>query len=234
MPMDGHGVLGLCAPRACAIATAHADSCDYTFANEQNIKESMKVYQLLGKEKNLRLIYRYGQHHGLDDITTYFDFFDRSFGRTTGYAAALSAAGKLTADSELAFPMTWLTPAGFDWDTWNRTSTDFGRTPPLQSAKLEERVSWMLALGDIPSGGELAAFSMGATYGEESEGASYIPGMMYHDKLFGSVTQQAFSFGDYLSGTASWPNSMPTEASKPQALVIWLHPYAYNTGYSPQ
>ena len=26
------------------------------------------------------------------------------------------------------------------------------------------------------SGGELAAFSMGATYGEESEGAEYIPG----------------------------------------------------------
>lgn len=40
MPMDGHGVLGLCAPRACAIATAHADNCDYTFANEMNIKEA--------------------------------------------------------------------------------------------------------------------------------------------------------------------------------------------------
>ena len=43
MPMDGHGVLGLCAPRACAIATAHADSCDYTFAGEMNIKEASTV-----------------------------------------------------------------------------------------------------------------------------------------------------------------------------------------------
>ena len=43
MPMDGHGVLGLCAPRACAIATAHADSCDYSFAGEMNIKEAAKV-----------------------------------------------------------------------------------------------------------------------------------------------------------------------------------------------
>lgn len=43
MPMDGHGVLGLCAPRACAIATAHADNCDYTFAGEMNIKEALTV-----------------------------------------------------------------------------------------------------------------------------------------------------------------------------------------------
>ena len=48
------------------------------------------------------------------------------------------------------------------------------------------------------------------------------------------MTQQAFSFGDYLSATASWPNKMPTNASAPQPLVIWLHPYSYNTGYSPQ
>lgn len=42
-----------------------------------------------GKEENVRLIYRYGQHHGLDDITTYFDWFDKAFGRKTGYAACV-------------------------------------------------------------------------------------------------------------------------------------------------
>jgi hypothetical protein len=74
-----------------------------------------------------------------------------------------------------------------------------------------------------------------ATYGEESEGSSYIPGMMYHELSGSSVTQQAFSFGDYLSGTAAWdPSTMPTAIDRPQALVIWLHPFAYNTGYSPQ
>ena len=91
--MDGHGILSLCAPRACAIATAHQDSCDYTFANEieMSLKENLKVYSLLGKEENVRLIYRYGQHHGLDDITTYFDWFDKAFGIKTGYAAALAS-----------------------------------------------------------------------------------------------------------------------------------------------
>ena len=69
---------------------AHQDSCDYTYANEMSIKEALKVYRLLGKEENVRLIDGYGQHHGLDDITTYFDWFDRQFGRKTGYAACVN------------------------------------------------------------------------------------------------------------------------------------------------
>ena len=63
--------------------------------------------------------------------------------------------------------MTWLTPAGFDWELWNASST-FGRVPPSRSATehlavgseseewrsdLKQTVAWMLALGDIPSGG---------------------------------------------------------------------------------
>jgi hypothetical protein len=44
---------------------------------------------------------------------------------------------------------------------------------------------------------------------------------------------QAFSFGDYLSGKAYWPQHMPVSAASPQPLVIWLHPYSYNTGYAP-
>jgi hypothetical protein len=35
--------------------------------------------------------------------------------------------GLLTADSELQFPMTWLTPAGFDWALWNASTADFNR-----------------------------------------------------------------------------------------------------------
>ena len=174
----------------------------------------------------------------------------------------------------------------------------------------------MLALGNIPSGGELAAFSMGSTYSEviglmrgwvglgwirtpargcavdavravcgmmmracvcvqEGEGASYIPGMMYHQEdgepmlkqqvrrehvlqhLFPDTNPspihmlpsslpptnccpscvcrvQPFAFGDYLSAEALWLQNTTVAASEPVCLVIWLHPYSYNTGYSPQ
>ena len=95
----------------------------------------------------------------------------------------------------LEWYQTWLTPAGFDWDLWNRTAA-FDRAPPPASAPLADRVRWVLALGPA-AGGEIAAFSMGATYSEESEGASYIPGMMGHAvATSASVDNQPFSFGD--------------------------------------
>ena len=100
---------------------------------------------------------------------------------------------------------------------------------------LKQTVAWMLALGDIPSGGELSAFSMGATYSEESEGIAYVKGMMYHD-VTGNLKQQAFAFGDYLSAEALWSQDMTASNTrdKPAPVVIWLHPYSYNTGYAPQ
>jgi hypothetical protein len=56
------------------------------YAGEQCIAAASKPYRLLGKEGNLRHIYRYGQHHGFVDITTYFDWFDKAFGWSSGVA----------------------------------------------------------------------------------------------------------------------------------------------------
>ena len=41
------------------------------------------------------------------------------------------------------------------------------------------------------------------------------------------------SFGDYLSGTAFFPKRAPVLPSHPLPAVVWLHPFSYNTGYSP-
>ena len=63
MPMDGHGITGLIAPRAVAIATGHQDQAsDMVFAGEQNIKAAMPVFELLGAPDNLRHIYRWARH----------------------------------------------------------------------------------------------------------------------------------------------------------------------------
>eukprot|EP00947_MAST-08B_sp_MAST-8B-sp1_P005841 g5841.t1 len=363
MPIDGHGVLGLCAPRACAIATAHNDhASDMVFADEQNLKAAHAVYRFLDNEhrsssssssgssdptmpydQRLRNIYRYGAHHGFDDVTTYFDWFDLHLGRRTAYSTALLSGGTggggsetessggpctgrtLTGDSLLAFPMTWLTPAAFDWDLWNRTSASqrIPARPPPSTAPLQARVSWLLALqwseekplataaapasaaaaaaaaaasgavseaaaaaaaevvaagadvvvaaprsdAGLVIDGQLSAFSMGASYGEESEAAGgYVTDLMGHSPDGTSLGFTSFSFGDYLSGTAFYPQSMldgwqdrqkqhqqhqqhqhmdpttngtgigtetGTNGGAGHPAVIWLHPYSYNTGYTP-
>ena len=69
-------------------------------------------------------------------------------------------------------------------------------------------------------------FCQNCTDSEESEGSSYVPGMMYHDLTSSALEQQAFAFGDYLSATAIWSANMTTAGTedKPAPLVIWLHP----------
>ena len=40
--------------------------------------------------------------------------------------------------------------------------------------------------------------------------------------------------GDYLSAEALWLANTTVSPARPSCLLIWLHPYSYNTGYSPQ
>ena len=82
--------------------------------------------------------------------------------------------------------------------------------------------------------GELAARSIGTSYGEESEAqGGYISDLMGHSLDGTGLSFASFSFGAYLSATAFWPSSMQRAASKLQPAVVWLHPYSYNTGYTP-
>eukprot|EP00750_Incisomonas_marina_P019905 INCI3649.3.p1 GENE.INCI3649.3~~INCI3649.3.p1 ORF type:complete len:554 (+),score=76.73 INCI3649.3:120-1781(+) len=212
IPVDGHAILGLIAPRHVAIATGHQDfASDMTFGAEQNIREALSVFDgLYHAPTAVRNVYRYGGHHGFDDITTYLDWFDHAFQRQTQFAAALRRSGVYTADSQLQWPLTWLTPAGFDWDTWNATAGPSSAhslssnaisstSPPAPSATFEDRLNWVLATGKY--GSTCTAYSIGTTYAEESE-AVYMPYVMHHSVLLPEVSSQAFSFGDYLSATA--------------------------------
>ena len=45
-----------------------------------------------------------------------------------------------------------------------------------------------------------------------------------------SINYQTFSFGDYITGIAYWKAGL--NASSLPA-VVWLHPYSYNTGFTP-
>jgi len=48
-----------------------------------------------------------------------------------------------------------------------------------------------------------------------------------------TLASTAASFGDYVSCQVYYSRSLATTASTPAPAVIWLHPYAYNTGYAP-
>ena len=130
------------------------------------------------------------------------------------------------------FPMSFLTPAGFDWGVWFDA---FGKqTPPpplaLDSSNLIHRIKWLLQLGDEPS-----LFTKGATYAEDSATGMF----RYRSVMMGTdfenwkskykVHRQPLLFGNYVTANLYWAESVTMKKKCP--LVIWLHPYSYATGY---
>ena len=247
-PADGHMVVALIAPRACAIATGHADDAsDMVFGNEMSARAVQPVYDLLlpgRRTAPFRLMLRPGAHHGFDDVGTYFDFFE--FGFAAVAAAAAAAAGGGGADMAapaLAPPAcrgcwytdpsdlgSYATAAGFSWATWQASRSAAQATAdaavPARTAPLPERVAWLLSAADAPQG-----FAWGDLYCEESE-AAYTAAMMHHAPSDSSIKMVAVSFGEYKNGLVYFRADL--DKSAPAPAVVWLHPYAYNTGFAPR
>lgn len=234
LPMDGHGVLGMIAPRACAVANAWTDATgEVSFADEMGMVEAAKVYELLNASNRLAMIHRPGSHHGFIDVNIYLDFFDIHFGRLpAGNTFPLSWASPVPGND--IFSRTYYTPAGFDWALWNDTYGHSTPAPPTSSTPLLERMEWLLQM-DTTFG-----ISLGSTYAEEGVHPNpykYTSVMMRHhvDTRNGRIKRLPISFGGYITGNVYYPSSAQqgNEGDKRLPAMIWLHPYSYSTGYAP-
>ena len=151
VPIDSHGLLALIAPRPLGSQTAFTDPCDPSFAVERAYMAGKTVYNFLNASDNIKLIWRFGEHHGMDNIQLYFDFFDAAFNR-----------GGLTLSED--FPEKLIHT--FDWEKWN-ASHAFIPPPPLNFPP-PMRVQY--GLGNTPLA---LGLDPGGCYGEQSE--DFIP-----------------------------------------------------------
>ena len=233
-PVDGNGVLAAIAPRRAAIANGWTDhEGDINFADECNVRSAMEVYKLFGTkaEENLRVIHRPGDHHGFDDVSTYFDWFDYGFGRLS-YDFPLSWSSQTQEKvGTNPFPLTYLTPAGFDWKTWYSAFGSTTLAPPPPSSPVKDRVRWLIQLEN-----DNTVYSKGATYAEDSKDGQFrFPSVMMGEdyenwKEKYSISRQPLSFGNYVTGNLFW-STKSLEKDVPCPVVVWLHPYSYATGY---
>lgn len=82
LPIDDNLLAALIAPRGLMLTTSKRESDNNQWGLEASYNSAKRVYELLGKDQNLRLSIRDGRH-GIrtKDLERFMDFFDYIFGR---------------------------------------------------------------------------------------------------------------------------------------------------------
>jgi dienelactone hydrolase len=223
LPIDQHSLIALVAPRGVMMYSGYAESAGNPVGFEQAYRAALRVYQFLGREENLRLHLREGEHATTaGDVEHFMDFFDAVFGRR-------------------AFPKreTWV--HGYTFEEWQRLSgerldaaaypiTHF--QPQDSAATRRKRIEW--ALGTEPPGAVRLAAGRLSTGGD----ASWLAGMFGRPGASAAARERVakegmgwaqLPFGDDLQADLFYPAGKP-DGKWP--VVIWLHGYSYQYGWS--
>ena len=231
LPIDGHGILAMIAPRKLAICAAWTDrEGDNTIGVESGARAARDVFTLLNVTDNIHVMHRPGDHHGFIDVDAYFDWFDYVFGRLSPNFP-LAWAGQSSSSMNISpFTRTDLTAAGgFSFSQWNEAFGNSTPSPPPATAPAVERLSWLMQLREPSSGG---IFGRATSYAEEGPANFAYPSIMlshdYESQVTG-VKRVSLSFGDYVTANVYFPSHASSTTTLPA--VIWLHPYSYATGY---
>jgi dienelactone hydrolase len=224
LPVDQHSIMALVAPRGLMMYSGYAESAGNPLGFEQAYRSTLRVYELLGKAEHIWLQLRAGEHETTaGDVERFIDFFDAIFGRR--------AQPKVE---------TWI--HGYTFDDWRKLSgerIDPASHPPARfnanddPASRRKRIEW--ALGEEPPGAvRLTAGKLPAS----GTGDGWLSGLFRRPGSDPSARARVLKegmgwaelpFGDSLKADLFYPADKP--AGK-WPVVIWLHPYAYQNGWS--
>ena len=102
--MDQNSLMALVAPRGLMMYSGYAESAGNPFGFEQAYRSALRVYKFLGREQNIWLHLREGEHETTaGDVENFIDFFDAVFGRRAQPKAE-----------------TWI--HGYTFDEWRKLS----------------------------------------------------------------------------------------------------------------
>ena len=232
LPIDQNTLLALVAPRGLMLYSGYAESAGNPFGFEQAYRDALRVYRLFDREENIWLHLRAGEHETTAaDIENFMDFFDSVFKR------------RPRAKQE-----TWIN--GYTFESWKRLSgesidprsypvREFS-VPDEQSAvsslreTLRRQIEW--ALGEEPPGApnmQLRHMPL-----EVSSVEGWLAGLFRRPSADSAIRAQIANermewkeipFGDGLKGDLFYPAG---HTSGKLPVVIWLHPYSYQYGWS--
>ncbi|MBN2287788.1 MAG: alpha/beta fold hydrolase [Candidatus Glassbacteria bacterium] len=238
LPVDQNLLMALVATRGLMLSSAITEHQGNPWGIEQNYRSLSRVYGFLGEPDRLAIRLRHGRHGtSARDIEAYVDFFDSVFGRkrfelpnTLYYNYSFDRWRELSRES--------IDPLGYPEKGPEDLTAGAGgrRIASVQGWERERqditgRVGWLL--GEEPAGGldpgpgEFFASSkddyLGGVIGRPEPG----------EKMGRTVIGPYRSFGDYLYGSLYYPadtSGKPSGDNLPA--VIFLHEYAYPTGFA--
>ena len=235
LPVDQHQLMALIAPRGLMMYAGYSEHEGNCFGYEQAYRSVRSVYRFLGREENVQLHLRYGEHDFIPNhIENYVNFFDSVFGRhhfpkSETWINGYTFEGWLDASGERIDPLQHP----------RRTLADFvpadASAWPRRKEEIRKEIVW--AMGEEPPGLPFAGVSKFPV----PEGPYWIhpPGDSPLAQLFGRPLKRPntgstiIPYGDGLRADLYYPLG-PDGKAKPGPLpvVVWLHAYAYATGYS--
>jgi len=235
LPVDQNQLLALVAPRPLLMYSAYSEHEGNSFGYEQAYRSALSVYRLLGKEENLQLHLRAGEHDFVPNhVENYVNFFDSVFGRrdypkSETWINGYTFEGWLDASGERIDPLQH--PRRTLADLLPADATDWGR----RREEIRKELRW--ALGDEPSGLTFAAIRQlpanPRTYWVNPPGDSPLAMLFGRPLTLPHAGSAIVPYGDGLRADLYFPlGADGTPTPGPLPAVIWLHPYAYATGYS--
>jgi pimeloyl-ACP methyl ester carboxylesterase len=227
--------MALIAPRGLIMYSAYSEHEGNGWGYEQAYRSVRNVYRFLGREENVQLHLRSGEHDFVSNhVENYVNFFDTVFGRGS-------------------YPKseTWIN--GYTFEGWQKAARE--PIDPLQHAPktladfvpadaalwthrkedLRKEITW--ALGEEPPGLPFAGPDKlpapGGPFWINPPGDSPL-GLLFGRPLTRPKTGSTIvPYGDGLRSDLYYPLGADGKpASGPLPVVVWLHPYSYATGYS--
>jgi dienelactone hydrolase len=245
LPIDQNLLMALIAPRGLMLSSALTEHQGNGWGIEQCYYSLQRVYKFLGAEDRVAIRFRWGRHGtSARDIEDYIDFFDYCFGRSDRKPAN-TLYYNYTFEKWRQLSGETLDPSSYPQRDINDLllKTNGGKIETaadwqVKRADIQKRIRWVL--GDEPAGainpGPKVAARIPHTDNEYS--GDYLARVIGRPRTGGEVRRLVIGeydgFGDYLEGNLYYPAAL---GDKPVAgaklpVVIWLHEYAYPTGFA--
>ena len=234
LPVDQHQLMALIAPRGLTMYAAYSEHEGNDFGYEQAYRSVRSVYRFLGREENVQLHLRCGEHNIVPNrIEEFVDFFDSVFGRRH-FPKSETWINGYTFEG-------WLSASGERFDPSQhprRTLADYlpADAPSWSHQKNEIRKEILWALGNEPPGLPFAGvrkLPVPETFYWINPKDDPLTLLFRRPLKRPNTGSTIVPYGDGLRADLYYPLG-PDGKQKPGRLpvVIWLHAYAYATGYS--